>query len=62
MSEDRNGVLALFARLRHAFPDLDVTFDVIDVVRVRDAKMVEHWNVVDALTLMQRLGAAPVPS
>jgi predicted ester cyclase len=39
-----------------------VTFDVIDVVRVRDAKMVEHWNVVDALTLMQQLGAAPVPS
>jgi predicted ester cyclase len=39
-----------------------VTFDVIDVVRVRDGKMVEHWNVVDALTLMQQLGAAPVPS
>jgi steroid delta-isomerase-like uncharacterized protein len=98
LSPDRNGVLALFAMLRHAFPDLHavihdqaadgdkvwtrktfhgthgaefmgapasgraVTFDVIDVVRVRDGKMVEHWNVVDALTLMQQLGAAPVPS
>jgi predicted ester cyclase len=38
-----------------------VTFDVIDVVRVRDGKMEEHWNVVE-LTLMQQLGAAPVPS
>lgn len=40
----------------------DVAWDVIDIVRVRDDKMVEHWNVVDALTLMQQLGAAPGPS
>ncbi len=36
-----------------------VAFDVIDVVRVHDGKMCEHWNVVDALGLMQQLGAVP---
>jgi steroid delta-isomerase-like uncharacterized protein len=97
-SPDRDGVLALFAMLRHAFPDLHavihdqavegdkvwtrktfrgthqgefmgippsgqpIEFDVIDVVRVRDGKMVEHWNVVDAMTLMQQIGAAPAPA
>ena len=38
-----------------------VAWDVIDIVRVRDGKMVEHWNVVDALSLMQQLGAIPSP-
>ena len=36
-----------------------VSWDVIDIVRVRGGKMVEHWNVVDALGLMQQLGVAP---
>ena len=40
----------------------DVSFDVIDIVRVRDGLMVEHWNVVDALALMTRLGAVPAAS
>jgi predicted ester cyclase len=39
-----------------------VEFDVIDIVRVRDGKMVEHWNVVDAMGLMQQLGAVPAPA
>ena len=39
----------------------DVAFDVIDIVRVRDGKMTEHWNVVDALALMTQLGAIPAP-
>jgi steroid delta-isomerase-like uncharacterized protein len=38
-----------------------VAWDVIDIVRVREAKIVEHWNVVDALGLMQQLGAIPTP-
>jgi predicted SnoaL-like aldol condensation-catalyzing enzyme len=36
-----------------------VAFDVIDIVRVRDGLMVEHWNVVDAMALMTQLGAVP---
>ena len=95
MPPDRTGVLALFAILFEAFPDLraeihdqveegdkvvtrktffgthqgefmglaatgrSVAWDVIDIVRVRDGRMVEHWNVVDALGLMQQLGAVP---
>jgi steroid delta-isomerase-like uncharacterized protein len=96
MTPDRDGVLALFAMLRGAFPDLhavihdqadesgkvwtrktfhgthrgefmgiaptgnEVAFDVIDIVRVAGGKMREHWNVVDALSLMTQLGAVPV--
>jgi steroid delta-isomerase-like uncharacterized protein len=40
----------------------EVAFDVIDIVRVRDGKMVEHWNVVDAMALMTQLGAIPAPT
>ena len=36
-----------------------VAFDVIDLVRVRNGKMVEHWNVVDAMALMTQIGAIP---
>ena len=39
-----------------------VAFDVIDIVRVRDGQLVEHWNVVDALVLMQQVGAVPTPA
>ncbi|OAI40688.1 hypothetical protein AYO38_05385 [bacterium SCGC AG-212-C10] len=35
-----------------------VNFDVIDIVRVTDGKMREHWNGVDSATLMQQLGVA----
>jgi steroid delta-isomerase-like uncharacterized protein len=37
----------------------EVAWDVIDIVRVRDGLMVEHWNVVDAYGLMAQLGAIP---
>jgi steroid delta-isomerase-like uncharacterized protein len=40
----------------------EVAFDVIDIVRVRDGKIVEHWNVVDAMALMTQLGAIPAPA
>ena len=40
----------------------EVAFDVIDIVRVRDGLMVEHWNVVDAMGLMTQLGAIPAPT
>ena len=36
--------------------DRDVRFDVIDIVRIADGQIVEHWNVVDQLGLMRQLG------
>jgi steroid delta-isomerase-like uncharacterized protein len=39
--------------------DTEIAFDAIDILRIRDGKMREHWNVVDSLGLMQQLGAVP---
>ena len=36
-----------------------VAFNVIDIIGVREGKIVEHSNVIDTLTLMQQLGAIP---
>jgi steroid delta-isomerase-like uncharacterized protein len=33
-----------------------ISVDVIDIVRVRDGKFVEHWNVLDTLALMRQMG------
>lgn len=38
-----------------------VTVDVIDIVRIKDGKIVEHWGVADQLGLMIRLGFVPEP-
>jgi len=37
----------------------DIHLDVIDIVRVADGKIVEHWNLVDTFGLLQQLGAVP---
>ena len=37
-----------------------VTIGVIDIVRVVEGKIVEHWCVVDQMGLMQQLGVLPV--
>ena len=39
-----------------------VTLRGIDMYRVQDGKIAEHWNVVDMLGLCQRAGALPSPS
>ncbi len=39
-----------------------VTISVIDVIRLANGQMVEHWAVVDQLGLMQQLGAIPAPA
>jgi steroid delta-isomerase-like uncharacterized protein len=38
-----------------------VTFKVIDIIRVSNGKIVEHWGVMDTLGLMQQIGAIPSP-
>jgi steroid delta-isomerase-like uncharacterized protein len=39
-----------------------VSFDVIDILRLRNGQFTDHWNVVDAMSLMQQLGAVPAPA
>jgi steroid delta-isomerase-like uncharacterized protein len=38
----------------------EVQIEVIDIVRVEGGQIVEHWNVVDRLGLLQQLGALDV--
>lgn len=38
-----------------------VSFDVFDLLTIRDGKVVEHWNVVDMAGLMQQLGVNSGP-
>ena len=38
-----------------------VAIELIDMVRVVDGRVVEHWNVVDNLGLLQQLGVLPPP-
>jgi predicted ester cyclase len=35
----------------------DASIDVIDIVRIANGQIVEHWNVVDQLGLLRQLGA-----
>ena len=36
-----------------------VTLQFADIMRVRDGKIVEHWNVIDQMSFMQQLGLVP---
>jgi len=38
-----------------------ITIGMIEILRIVGGKLVEHWNVVDSLGMMQQLGAVPVP-
>jgi steroid delta-isomerase-like uncharacterized protein len=38
-----------------------ITVGLIEIVRIVAGKMVEHWNVVDNLGMMQQLGVVPTP-
>ena len=37
-----------------------IQFETVDVMRVRDGKITEHWGVANLFSLMQQLGALPV--
>ena len=39
-----------------------VEINVIDIIRLEDGRIVEHWGIVDRLGLLQQLGAIPEPS
>ena len=39
-----------------------VSFGVIDIVRFSGGKFVEHWGLMDSMSLMQQLGAVPAPA
>ncbi|WP_077488954.1 ester cyclase [Sinomonas mesophila] len=36
-----------------------VEFAGIDIIRVQDGKVAEHWGVTDTLKIMQQIGAIP---
>ena len=38
-----------------------IAFAVIDILRLDNGKVVEHWAIQDRLALMQQLGILPVP-
>ena len=38
-----------------------ISIEGIDIVRMSGGKAVEHWGLLDALTMMQQLGAIPTP-
>jgi steroid delta-isomerase-like uncharacterized protein len=38
-----------------------ISVEGIDIVRMSGGKAVEHWGLLDALTMMQQLGAIPTP-
>jgi steroid delta-isomerase-like uncharacterized protein len=36
-----------------------VTFEYVDIMRVRDGRIVEHWNIVDQFSWLTQLGVLP---
>ena len=39
--------------------DRAVEFESLDIIRVADGKVAEHWGVTDVMALMQQIGAIP---
>ena len=38
-----------------------ISIGVIDIIRVAEGKFVEHWGLMDSMTMMQQLGAMHAP-
>jgi steroid delta-isomerase-like uncharacterized protein len=39
-----------------------ISIGVIDIIRITNGKVVEHWGQMDSMSLMQQLGAIPAPA
>jgi steroid delta-isomerase-like uncharacterized protein len=39
-----------------------IAIEVIDILRLKDGQITDHWNLVDQHGLLQQLGLAPVPA
>jgi steroid delta-isomerase-like uncharacterized protein len=39
-----------------------VQFEAIDILRIENGKVTEHWTVVDQMGMMQQLGVVPSPA
>lgn len=39
----------------------EFTFQVLEIYRITDGMMAEHWNVVDMFGFLQQIGAIPAP-
>jgi steroid delta-isomerase-like uncharacterized protein len=36
-----------------------ISVNVIDIIRIANGKLAEHWGIMDSATMMQQLGAMP---
>jgi steroid delta-isomerase-like uncharacterized protein len=36
-----------------------IEVQIFDMLRIRDGQVTEHWGIMDAMTMMQQLGAIP---
>ena len=66
LAPTKEGVRQFFSMYMEAFSDMRmdledvVDFQAIDIVRFGDDGLAhEHWGVLDALAMMQQLGAVP---
>jgi predicted ester cyclase len=39
--------------------DKTVEIETVDIIRLEDGRVAEHWGVTDLMGLMQQLGALP---
>lgn len=39
-----------------------VTFQYVDIMSVRDGRIVQHWNILDQFSWLTQLGVLPAPS
>ena len=39
-----------------------ISINVIDIVRIADGQVVEHWGIMDQMAMMQQLGVIPAPT
>lgn len=38
-----------------------MSIHVLDIFRVADGKLIEHWGLLESMKMMQQLGAMPTP-